>query len=115
MVRRSPFPDGAVPARTGKCLAAPPGPLKGFYSPVLLCRGSTGHEGTCWSAHEHPSVDVDRLAGDVSGILRREEQQEVCDVVVRPGATQWNTLDPFGHELAGGVIAEQAAPFAVVV
>ena len=64
---------------------------------------------------KHAAIDVDGLAGDVSGVFGGEEEQQVRHVVVGAGAAERNLGNPFGHEFTGRIAAKQSAPFAVVV
>jgi len=59
-------------------------------------------------------VHVDRLPRDVAGIVAREERHQAGDIGAGAGACHRDVAHPFGHQLAGLVIAQQLAPGLVV-
>jgi hypothetical protein len=67
------------------------------------------------SRHDQPAVDIDRLAGNVGGIVAGEESHQPRNIFAGAGASHRDTLDPFRHQLARPVVAKQLAPGLVVI
>ncbi|EGE56495.1 hypothetical protein RHECNPAF_6420040 [Rhizobium etli CNPAF512] len=67
------------------------------------------------SGHNQSAIDIDRLAGDISGVVAGEEGDQAGDIFAGSGALHRDAFDPFLHQFTGGVVAEQLAPGLVVI
>ena len=54
-------------------------------------------------------------AGDVDGVVARQERDEAGDVFARARPGHRNVAHPFGHQLAGLVGSQKLAPGHVVI
>ncbi len=61
------------------------------------------------------AVDVDRLAGDIGGVVACEKGDEATTSSTRPARPIGMLADPFGHQFAGLVVSEQPAPSLIVI
>src|SRR6476469_8507580 len=69
--------------------AAPAKPKFGYHTSKALTSAATPHRAACWlperpSNHRHPAIDVERLTGDVTSLVRCEKYRRSSHV--RPGA-----------------------------
>jgi hypothetical protein len=57
--------------------------------------------------HDKPSIDVDRLPGNVGGIIRSKKAHQSRNVFGVPPAFKGNSLNPFFHQFARLIITEK--------
>ena len=65
--------------------------------------------------HDKPSIDVDRLPGNVGGVIRSKKAHQSRNVFGVPPAFKGNSLNPFFHQFARLIITEKLPPMLVVV
>ena len=54
--------------------------------------------------HIHAAIDLDDLTRDIRGEVRGEEECDICDVLGRAAAMEWNLVAPRLLDLIGELI-----------
>jgi hypothetical protein len=65
--------------------------------------------------HDKPSIHIDRLPGDVGGIIRSKKAHQSRNVFGVTPTFKGNSLNPFFHQFAGLIITEKLSPMLIVV
>src|ERR1700751_1438989 len=65
--------------------------------------------------HYKPSIHIDRLPGDIGGIVRSKKGHQSRNIFGVTPTFKGNSFNPFFHQLAGFIVAKKLPPMFVIV